>query len=167
MLPQIKKILYPADLGEQSRPVLRYAISMAQKYGATIRIIHVLEPLGTVGAALLETYIPRDMAEKMHTDAINEVRSKMQQRLEAFCAEELHTTSAESHLIDSIAVLDGSVAQTIVEQVKESGADMIIMGTHNYSVLGEFFIGSVARRVTQISQIPVLVVPMHVNKTFE
>ncbi|OUD12882.1 universal stress protein [Thioflexithrix psekupsensis] len=160
MLPQLKRILYATDLGENTRSVFRYAISLAQCYGAQISMLHTLEPLGTTGAALLEAYLPRETAEKLHQNALEEVREKMQQRLAAFCLEELNMSWEESHLIADIAVLDGHSAQTIVNYSRQINADLIVMGTHSYSVVTEFLIGSTARKVTQLSTIPVLIVPL-------
>jgi nucleotide-binding universal stress UspA family protein len=164
MIPQIKQILYTTDLGEHTRPVFRYAISLAQRYSAQITMLHVLEPLGSYGMALLETYIPKEMSEQLHQQTLDKVRLQMQQRVSKFCAEELHLTTAESHLIAGIVVVEGNPAQTIVAQAQACQADLIVMGTHSYSPLGEMLIGSTARRVTQISPVPVLVVPMSVNR---
>ena len=164
MLPQIKHILYATDLSEHTRPVFRHAISLAQHYEAKITMVHTIEPLGTTGAALLEAYLPRETAEKMHTGALEEVRDKMQQRLEAFCHEELNMSSEESHLIEEIVVLDGHTAQTIVDYSKKIEADVIVMGTHSYSAISEFLIGSTARKVTQIARIPVFIIPMESPK---
>lgn len=164
MIPHIKRILYTTDLGEHTRPVFRYAISLAQNYGATITMLHVLEPLGSYGMALLETYIPKEMSEHLHQQTLDKVRLQMQQRVEKFCAEELHLTATESHLVAGIVVVEGSPAQTIVKQAQICQADLIVMGTHSYSPLGEILIGSTARKVTQTSPVPVLVVPMQVKK---
>ncbi len=160
MLPEIKHILYTTDLGDNTRPVFRYAISLAQQYHAQITLLHILEPLSTFGNALLETYMPKATSTQLHQKAIDNVRLKMQKRLEAFCTEELHSTSAESHLIANLIVVEGEPASTIVAQAKQHQIDLIVMGTHSYSPINEVFIGSTARKVTQIATIPVLVVPM-------
>lgn len=164
MLPEIKHILYATDLGEHTRPVFRYAISLAQHYQAQITMLHTLEPLGTTGAALLEAYLPREKAEKLHGDALNEVRQKMQKRLVAFCQEELNSSPEESQLISDVLVLDGHTAETIVQYSRQINADLIVMGTHSFSRISELLIGSTARKVTQLSTVPVLIVPMNAPK---
>lgn len=161
MLPDIKHILYTTDLGENTRPVFRYAISLAQQYHAQITMLHILEPLNSFGNALLEAYMPKETSAQLHQKAIDSVRLKMQKRLEAFCVEELHTTSTESHLIANTVVVEGEPASTIVAQANLHHADLIVMGTHSYSPINEVFIGSTARKVTQIASIPVLIVPMN------
>jgi len=163
MLPMIKRILYTTDLGEQTRPVFRYAISLAQHYQAQIVLLHVLEPLGTYGMALLETYMPKESSEKLHRQVIEKVRLQMQHRVEQFCAEELQLKTVDRHLIENILVVEGSPAPTIVRQAKTCQADLVVMGTHSYSTLSEMLIGSTARKVTQMSPVPVLIVPMRSN----
>ena len=160
MIPNLKQILYPTDLGEHARLVFKYAVSLAQHYQAQITLLHVLEPLGTYGMTLLETYIPKDISAQLHHQTIETVRLNMQQRVEKFCAEEFQLTLSENHLIADIVVVEGVPAQTIVRQAKLCQADVIVIGTHSYSPLSEVLIGSTARKVTQLSPIPVLVVPL-------
>ena len=45
MLPNIETILYATDLSENSRLAFGYAASMAQRYGARLLVLHVLEPV--------------------------------------------------------------------------------------------------------------------------
>ena len=43
MLPNIKMILYATDLSESARHAFGYAASLADRYGAKIVILHVIE----------------------------------------------------------------------------------------------------------------------------
>lgn len=160
MIPTIKSILYATDLGDYSHHGFRYALSLAQHYQAQITLLHVIEPLGSSGTALLDAYISKETAHELHQKAIEETRTRLHQRLENFCFQELHHTVADSQLIAEVAVLYGAPAQEIVEYAKKLPAHLIVVGTHGYSPISEMLIGSTARRITQISPIPVLVVPM-------
>ncbi len=46
------------------------------------------------------------------------------------------------------------------EEAEAVNADVIVMGTHSHSTLGEVFLGSVSRKVMHKSKIPVLLVPV-------
>lgn len=54
--------------------------------------------------------------------------------------------------------LTGSIAESIVEQAKQSGADMIYMGTRGMSPLANMALGSVASRVLHLCHIPVMLI---------
>jgi len=45
---RIKKILLPTDLSSASISAFKYAKSLAEKYGATIYVLHVLENIPPV-----------------------------------------------------------------------------------------------------------------------
>jgi universal stress protein A len=60
--------------------------------------------------------------------------------------------SASSH------VLTGQAARAIAERAINSGADLIVMGTHGRSGVAHLVLGSVAERVLRIAPCPVLVV---------
>ena len=53
---------------------------------------------------------------------------------------------------------EGDPSVEILEAAKESGATMIVMGTHGRSGLAHLFLGSVAEKVVRKSPIPVLTV---------
>ncbi|EIJ41606.1 universal stress protein UspA-like protein [Beggiatoa alba B18LD] len=168
MLPNVRKILYATDMGENADIVFRYAISLTHRYNAHLTLVHVTEQLGTFGEALFEAHFPEEKAKQMHTEAVEKVQKKMQSELEAFCINELKNSEVTQHLVESITVIEGhSPAQAIVDYAKTQEIDMIVMGTREHTALGELFIGSVARRVTQLSAIPVLIVPIQSNTSNE
>ena len=77
---------------------------------------------------------------------------------------------SESDLADARKILDkaevrhdmiirvGHVAREIVKAASKGGFEMIVMGSKGRSALGDLMIGSVASRVTTMSEIPVLLV---------
>jgi nucleotide-binding universal stress UspA family protein len=54
----IKKILVPTDLSDSSMPAIGYALSLAKKHDAEVRVLHVLSP-----QALSENFAPGSIAE--------------------------------------------------------------------------------------------------------
>lgn len=159
MTPEIKTILYASDLGAHTRPVFQHAILLAQKLGARIVVAHVMEPLGTTARTIIESYLPEGNYQKLHDEGFIKTRKLMRSRIEKACEEELGTSAADSHLIADIAVLEGVPAQVLYDEAQQRKAELIVLGSHGHSRLGELFIGSTARRLTQISKIPVLLVP--------
>ncbi len=159
MTPEIKTIIYASDLGAHTRPVFRHAILLAQKLDAKIVVVHVMEPLGTTAKAVIETYIPNGNYKQLHDEGFTKTRDLMKARIEKACEEELGVTATDSHIIEDVEVLEGVPAQVLYKEAQKRGAQLIVLGSHGHSRLGELLIGSTARRLTQISKIPVLLVP--------
>ena len=52
----------------------------------------------------------------------------------------------------------GPIAESIVEQAKQSGSDMIFMGTRGMTALSNMVLGSVTTRVLHLAHIPVVLI---------
>lgn len=166
MLPTVKKILCAIDLNDHAKLTFRYAMGLAQQYQAKIILLHVIEPLNDVGVALLETYISQAEVQQLHQEALETVRKNIQQRVDEFYQEESQLIANAEQLFEKILILEGIPANVIIKQSIDNQVDMIIMGTHHHTLLGEVLIGSTVRRVTHLSQIPILIVPT-INKSTE
>jgi len=158
-LPEFKTILYASDLGKHTRPVFRTALSIARKYGANIIMLHIVEPMSPAMQAVVDTYLPDGEAEKVYQDGMKAVLTKMKQRLESFCKEELGSPSIQSGRVKEILVVSGNTSEEIIRVAEKHLVDLIIIGKSSSSILGSNVAGSTARRVSRLSSIPVLIVP--------
>ena len=52
----------------------------------------------------------------------------------------------------------GTIAESIIEQAKQSGSDMICMGTRGMTALANMVLGSVTTRVLHLTHIPVVLI---------
>lgn len=161
MFPEIKKILYATDLGDNMRPVFRFALSLAERYQAKISMFHVAEPLSPQVRWAFEAYMPEADAREAQRDALKKLRDRMQARLVEVCQEELGESPEDCRLISDVSVISGRAAETITQKAEEWDVDLIIVGTHTDPSAGAGLLGSTARKVTQLSKRPVLVVPVH------
>lgn len=155
----IKTILYATDLGPHGPSIFNHAAGMAQAFGAKIHIIHAVEPLTDYGHSLVEAYLPDTVVDSLKKEGYQEAIKEMQRRLEAFCKDKLH--EGADKLVASMRVVEGFPAQTILSEAKRLNADLIVLGTHGLSALGEMLMGSVAHKVAMKSSIPVLLIPIH------
>ena len=158
-LPEIKTILYATDLGRHMRPVFRHAISLAQHLNAQIIMLHVVEPMGSTAEAVISAYLPNKKADQLERDGMKKILKQMKGRLEDFCKEELELCDKKGAMVKEILVTTGRPADRIPQEAEKHHADMIIMGSWSEGFIGHGLIGSTARHVTQISHLPVLVVP--------
>ena len=89
MLPNLKTILYATDLGGNTRPALRMAASIANKYDSHVVLLHVIEPLSANAQAMLDDLLPSGTAAEIHEQAIEKLKQKIANRVEKFCEDEL------------------------------------------------------------------------------
>lgn len=137
-----KTILVATDFSDASTLALEYARVLAQRFGAGLRVLHVVEtpiPLGS------ELYVPEVMT--VSERAVHEA----QQQLAVTLA---HVTGDD--VIGQVLV--GNAAKKIVEYASDHDVDVIVMGTHGRSALAHLLMGSVAERVIRTAPCPVLTV---------
>ena len=146
MLPAIKTILYATGLGPGAPYVFRYAMALAQQHQAKIVAVHGMEPLSAFGQSLVEQYISHETSEEMHNKARESVRAKLQQRMELLCQKECQGAPSCTGLVSSIRVVEGYPAQVILEVALDCSADIIVMGAHSQTAVGEVMVGSTTRK---------------------
>jgi nucleotide-binding universal stress UspA family protein len=60
--------------------------------------------------------------------------------------------------VSEVLVLDGQASEVILTEAGRIKTDMIVMGTHQHTVIGEALLGSTAHRVLLKSEAPVLLI---------
>ena len=55
-------------------------------------------------------------------------------------------------------MLPGRVCDVVVEQAKEFGADLIVLGTHGRRGVSRLLVGSDAEQIVRVAPVPVLLV---------
>ena len=88
-----------------------------------------------------------------------------EQTLERYYRDEMEAMLAPSKKsLDAAGIeytahtLIGTTAETIVEHAKQSGSDMIYMGTRGMTALSNMVLGSVTTRVLHLAHIPVVLI---------
>lgn len=158
MLPKVETIVYATGLGSGAPYVFRYALALARRQGAKIVVVHGLEPLSTFGQSLVEQYISHEDNEELHRQARQATAQRLRERIERLCASECANGADCQDLVSDIRVVEGQAAAVILDAAADCGADMIVMGSHRHTVLGDAVLGSTTHRVLHSSTIPVVVV---------
>jgi nucleotide-binding universal stress UspA family protein len=158
MIPEIGKILYATDLSENARHAFGYAASLANRYGATIVILHVLEDISPSSNEHLAAMLGEDRWKELQARKRAEVLATIESRLAAFCDDEKAKLATCPFVVSDILVRTGTPASEILEQARKMRADVIVMGTHGRGTFAEAMLGSTARRVVRRSETPVLVI---------
>jgi len=142
----LKSILVPTDFSAPSQNAIRYAIELAKQFGATITLLHVVEPIVVLADAYGWTNAPSIITDT----ALQKTATR---RLAALLKEQ----SVESVPVKPL-VRAGKPFQEIVSVAKKGGNDLIIIATHGHTGLAHILLGSTAERVVRHAPCPVLVV---------
>lgn len=156
-IPEIKKILYTTDLSENARYAFGYAMSLANRYGAGITILHVLESSPS-SESLVTNIIGEEKWKQFRKENEQEVVSTIKKRVENFCEELTREVPECPFITDEIILRIGAPADEILKLVDTGDYDLIVMGAHGHGFIGSAMMGSISRRVVRRSKKPVLVV---------
>jgi len=128
----IKRILVPTDLSDESMRALPFVVKLATAYGASVTVLHVLpeETSGKPDAIKLSEPIFTNM---VHT-----------------FAPQLAPLKAD-FLIES-----GAVAETVLKVAREKDADVIALGIRNEFLPGLHLRSTVAYRIITAAHCPVV-----------
>lgn len=154
-LPKIQTILYATSLGKHTRPVFRQAVNQAMLNDAKIVMLHVVEPMGEMGHALIQNYVSEDLIKQMHDEGIKEIHKNMQERIEKFCADEMQSLENPVVLNIEHKVAEGNHIDAILDAAGAVDADMIVLGAENR--FGHH--SNTSQQVIRHAKIPVIVVP--------
>jgi nucleotide-binding universal stress UspA family protein len=157
-IPEIKKILYATDLSENARYAFSYAMSMANRYGAGITLLHVLQETSPYRDSLIVNIMGEEKWTSLRKENEQKILDMLKGRLEKFCEDVSKELPACPFITDEIIVKTGYPADVILNELERTQCDVIVMGAHGHSIIGETVLGSVSRRVLRRCEKPVLVV---------
>lgn len=164
MIPDIKKILYATDLSENARYAFGYAASIANRYGAGLTILHVMEDLSPDARSRVTDILGEERWEDLKKKNEHQVLNTIKNRLEKFCEDATKEFPECPFIIENIIVKIGHPVEEILFQVKKKEFDMVVMGSHGYGMLADVMMGGTTRRVLRQCNIPVLVVRLSEEK---
>lgn len=144
-MTEFKKIMVPIDFSENSPKVLRTATDVAEKFGATLSIVFVVQSFEDYSGF----FVPHMPISQFEDEMVQGAETKMASFL---------TENFKSDLPHSTMVLKGDVAEELVEYASQNEIAMIIMGTHGYKGLEKVLFGSVAEKVVKTAPCPVLTI---------
>jgi nucleotide-binding universal stress UspA family protein len=168
-LPQIEiqKILFATDLSENARYAFAYAASLANRYGASLVILHVLAELPSLDTSI-SYYIGKAEWESIKQKRMRVAQEKLigkkrsdlaiRDALNRFFEQAQVGTEDRNLLRDETIVERGDPARQILKYAEERKCDLIVMGRHGHGSLADAVMGSTTKYVLQRSKIPVLVV---------
>lgn len=140
-------ILVPLDGSTTGERGLREAVRLAAEQKSKLRLLHVIEDFSTLV----------EMSSAQSFDAMmREVRGYGEDVLsKAKAAAAAAGVTAETSLRE---VTRGRIASIVIDEARNSGCDLIVMGTHGRRGFSRLALGSDADLVVRESPVPVLLV---------
>ncbi len=133
-------VLVPLDGSEYSERALATGLELARLAGARVRLI-------TVVLAYPDAHVP----------TVKKLEDQVRERAEAYMAPFIKEATAAGFEVEG-EVAHGEPAQEIVRAAHAASAGVIVMSTHGIGATGRHALGSVAMKVLQAAECPVLMV---------
>ena len=138
----LERILVPVDFSDCSLDAIEYAALVAGRTKASVKLLHVLEP---VSYGLDFTLIHKEERER--------TRERYSQRLA-----ELSAALSTAGLSSDSLIRGGLPVDSILDEARTWRGDLIVMGTHGRRGIAHALNGSVAEAVLRRAQCAILAV---------
>jgi nucleotide-binding universal stress UspA family protein len=142
----LHRILVPTDFSKFSTHALTYAAAFAEKFGAELYLLHVVQNFAMMVPDSVNVMPPIGPPIAELTVAVMAALDKT--------VRDTHLEKLTVHR----EVREGAAFYEIIQFAKEKDVDLIVMGTHGHSGLVHVLLGSVTEKVVRKSPCPVLTV---------
>ena len=143
-MAKLQNILCPTDFSELSIGALTYAGLLAEKFGGSLHVLHVVDQAYQYWMAMGPESIPVG-------PSVDEMMDTAKKQMAEFIGEHVPKSVKATTEITS-----GRPFLEIIRVAKERGVDLIVLGTHGRGALTQMLLGSVAEKVIRKAPCPVL-----------
>ncbi len=147
------KVLFPTDFSNAAENAYLYALKLADRFGASINVIHVYEVL-RFHTWIEESMNTQEVNDKITLGEFERFKDQIEVLKRIALEHQLADISVHYTLKESDYVVDA-----IITEAEATEVDLIVIGTTGASGLKELFFGSVASKVMEQAPCPVFVVP--------
>jgi len=138
-----ERILVPTDGSECAAAATEHAVTIADRFDATLHACYVVDVDAVAHAA-----------PELSLDDLRETLREEGAAATAAVAER----AAESGVETVETVREGIPEEAIREYADEAAIDLVVMGTHGRQGLDRYLVGSVTERLVRRSDVPVVTV---------
>jgi nucleotide-binding universal stress UspA family protein len=154
----LKKILLALGDSGESQEILTAGLKLAEKFGAEILLLHVIQPMSLTGYnPLVGGMLPmvNDLAIEQYTKELKEYEQRGIDRLQTDAKQ-----AQERGIQVEVSQNFGNSGSVICEVAKNWSADAIVMGRNQKSTLSEIFLGSTSNYVLHHAPCSVMVIQL-------
>jgi universal stress protein A len=145
-------IAVPTDFSDHSLRALSYALGLAEKYDADVKILFVNEPALQVSDMAWVGVDERSLKD----EHVKEARANLDQIVREQISPDMPVEAV---------IRSGDAVDEIIAYADEVNADLIVMATHGRTGLSHILMGSTAEQVIRRASCPVLTLkhPMQIT----
>jgi nucleotide-binding universal stress UspA family protein len=137
-----RHILVPTDFSEAANAAKAYATVLADTFGATLHVLHVIPDPIALGWGVDAAHLPQLFERTERT-----VREQLDAAL---------TPEERASLRVELAMDTGAPVDCIIRYAEKHGVDLIVMGTQGRGTVERMWIGSVTQGVLRRALCPVV-----------
>jgi len=138
------RILVATDLSDHSKKMVRYAFELKEAFGASIYLLYVIETTKAIEFALKQGH---------YTDAHDRMREWALNQLINLVPDE---ATADPRIVTIVET--GIPSEKIATVADEIGADLTILGTHEYGMVQKHLLGTTTDKLLSTLGTPLLTV---------
>ncbi|MBP6851452.1 MAG: universal stress protein [Rhodoferax sp.] len=143
-----KHILVPVDGSGTARRGLEEAIALAGLTGGQLRLLHVVDELSVAMSMSGQGVVSPDLYQLLREGG------------EQVLADALALAQSRKVVADTVLIegFSGRLCDHVLEQARQWGADIVVLGSHGRRGVGRLVMGSDAEQIIRTALVPVLVV---------
>jgi nucleotide-binding universal stress UspA family protein len=145
-MTKIRHILAPTDFSRHSEAAVAYACGLAEAFGATVHLLHVLSEVLPVGPDPM-------LAPVLPPEYYRETEESTREALGKFVRAEWGKPASVE-----VAAAWGSAVEAVVDYATTHPIDLVVIATHGRTGLSHVLLGSVAERIVREAPCPVLTI---------
>ncbi len=159
MLPEFDTILCAIDLSAGSDEVLEHGVALGRSLGAKVHVVLAVEPVNHTGRTMIANVLGSGELQHHEQAVARSLEEQLHKHLEAFTRRGLG--NGEPHTVfEAWHVAHGRPGPTIQAEARRIEAGMLVIGMRGHSAFEHLLIGSVARYLSQHSEVPLVLVPI-------
>ncbi len=138
-MASLKKIAFCTDFSGNSDQAFDLALDLSRKYQAQLVLVHVVPPL-VFPSPVMEDFISEQANLQFYKDAVQRSMDQI---------EATYLAKMGDYKNALVRVLSGHPASEILNFIEQEKIDLVVMGTHGFTGLAHFFLGSTAEKVVR------------------
>jgi nucleotide-binding universal stress UspA family protein len=153
-----KKILLALGDSSESQEILTAGLTLAEKFGSEILLLHVIQPMSITGySPLVGGMFPmvNEVALDQYAKEWHEYEQRGIEQLQTYAAQ-----AKERGVTVEVSQNFGNSGSMICEVAKNWSADAIVMGRNQKSMMSEIFLGSTSNYVLHHAPCSVIVIQL-------